>query len=176
MNGNNNSSTAPKKRMAKKRGRFNLIDFLLVLVLLLIIGALVYVFLPSSVIKNITADKSEEIQYSIEILGVDKEFLDNIKENDVVLDSVSKSNLGTVTAVDYSIQYTKLEYNEEENAGVLSPIPDKYNVIVTISATAKFEEGEGYTVNGVRIAVGEKINARFPEYVCEAYCISIPRD
>ena len=65
MNGNNNSSTAPKKRMAKKRGRFNLIDFLLVLVLLLIIGALVYVFLPSSVIKNITADKSEEIQYSI---------------------------------------------------------------------------------------------------------------
>ena len=41
---------------------------------------------------------------------------------------------------------------------------------------AKFEKGEGYTVNGVRIAVGEKINARFPEYVCEAYCISIPRD
>ena len=109
-------------------------------------------------------------------MGVEKDFIDNIKENDIVLDSVSKNNLGTVTAIDYNIQYTELKYSEAETAGVLSPVKDKYNVIVVISASAEFEEGEGYTVNGTRIAVGEKINARFPDYICEAYCISIPRD
>ncbi len=173
MNGNNNP-TPVKKPRGIKQGKFNLIDFLLIVIVILIIGALVYVFLPTSIIKNITAEKSEEIQYSIEILGVDEQFLDNINENDVVLDSVTKSNIGTVTAVDYGIQHTQLEYDGEK--GVLSPIVGKYNVIVTISATAEFEEGEGYTVNGTRIAVGEKINARFPNYVCESYCISIPLD
>ena len=153
-----------------------MIDFLLVIALLLIVFSLVYVFLPSSIIKTITADKTQEIQYSVEILGVDKEFLQKIKENDTVLDSVSKSKLGTVTAVDYSTPYKQFEYNEEENAGVLSAVEGKYNVIVTISATAKFKDGEGYTVDGVRIAVGEKINARFPDYSCEGYCIGVPRN
>ena len=157
-------------------GKFNLIDFLLIVVVLLIIGALVYVFLPTSTIRNITADKTVDIDYTIEILGVDEQFIENIKENDTVLDSVSKNSLGTVTAVDYSTQYTELKYDEENDIGVLSPVKGKYNVTVTIAATADFEAGEGYDVNGTRIAVGEKIYARFPDFVCEGYCIRVPRD
>ena len=112
----------------------------------------------------------------LELTGVDEAYIDNIVENDVVIDSVSKSNLGTVAAVDYSIQYTELAYNENESVGVLTPVAGKYNVIVTVNATAQYEQGKGYSVNGTRIAVGEKINARFPNYVCECYCISIPLD
>lgn len=171
-----NSNTSNKIRQKVKGGKFNIIDFLLIVVVLLIIGTLIYVFLPSSAIRSITADKKVNIDYAIEILGVDEEFIDNIHENDTVLDSVSKNSLGTVTAVDYSIQYTELKYSEENEAGVLSPVMGKYNVIVTVSATAEYEDGVGYTVNGTRIAVGEKINARFPDYVCEGYCISIPLD
>lgn len=171
-----NNSSSLKSTRKPKAGRFNFIDFLLVVVILLIIASLVYVFLPGSIISKITADKTVKIEYAIEIIGVDRDFIDNIKENDIVLDSVSKNGLGTVTAVDYNIQYTELKYNEDENVGVLSPVEDKYNVIVVISAMGEYEEGSGYTVNGTRIAVGEKINARFPDYVCEAYCISIPRN
>lgn len=172
MNGNNN--VPAKKTRGIKQRKFNVIDFLLIVIALLVVAALVYFFLPSTVIKTITADKSEEIQYSIEILGVDEQFLDNINEDDVVLDSVTKSNIGTVTAIDYGILHTQLKYDEENQVGVLSPVAGKYNVIVTITATAQFEDGVGYTVNGTRIAVGERINARFPNYVCESYCISIP--
>lgn len=171
-----NLNSPSKAKQKGKGGKFNIIDFLLIVVILLIIGALVYVFLPSSAIKSITADKKVDIDYAIEIIGVDEDFIDNIKQDDVVLDSISKSQLGTVTAVDYSIQYTELKYSEEEAVGVLSPVLGKYNVIVTVSATAEYEEGKGYSVNGTRIAVGEKISARFPDYVCEGYCISIPRD
>lgn len=171
-----NTKSLNKIRQKGNGGKFNIIDFLLIVVVLLIVGALIYVFLPSSMIRNITADKKVNIDYAIEILGVDEEFIDNIHEEDTVLDSVSKNSLGTVTAVDYSIQYTELKYSEENDAGVLSAIKGKYNIIVTVSATAEYEEGVGYTVNGTRIAVGEKINARFPDYVCEGYCISIPTD
>ena len=174
MKKNLNSPSKIKQKV--KGGKFNIIDFLLIAIVLLIIGTLIYVFLPSSAMRSITADKKVDIDYAIEIIGVDEEFIDNIKQDDVVLDSISKNQLGTVTAVDYSIQYTELKYSEEEEVGVLSPVLGKYNVIVTVSATAEYEEGIGYSVNGTRIAVGEKISARFPDYVCEGYCISIPLD
>ena len=171
---NDNNSSATKK--TKRKGKFNFIDFLLVLIVLAIIATLVYVFLPTSLIKRVTSDKTLEMQYTVEILGVDEQFISNIVENDTVIDSVTKSNIGTVAAVDYSMQYTELAYDEENSTGVLTPISGKYNIVVTISATAEYEEGIGYTVNGTRIAVGEKISARFPNYVCECYCISVPLD
>ncbi len=174
MNENNTAPVSNKK--ALRRRKFNVIDFLIILIVLLLIAAIVYVFLPTSVVKNWFADKTVNIQYSIEILGVDEQFLNDISENDTVIDSVTKNKLGTVTAIDYGVQYTELKYDETNQAGILSPIAGKYNVIVTITATAEFEEGEGYTVNGTRIAVGEKVSARFPKYLCEAYCISVPRE
>ena len=173
MNGNN-GSTATKASNKKKTGKFNIIDFLLIVLALLIVAAIIYVFLPDSWLRNAIADETVEIQYTIELQGVDEAFLDKISENDIVLDSVTKSNIGTVTAIDYSTQYSELKYNQQLGEGVLSIVPEKRNVIVTISATAKFTEGKGYTVDGTRIAVGEKIYVRFPNYVCEGYCISVP--
>ncbi len=172
MNVNTNSHV--KNSEDKKRGKFNLIDLLLIIIAVLVIAVIVYVFFPNSWLGNITADDTVEIQYSLEIQGVDEAFLEKINENDNVLNSVTKSNIGTVTAVDYSTQYTELKYNEQLGEGVLSVVPDKRNVIVTISAAANFTEGKGYTVNGTRIAVGEKIYVRFPDYVCEGHCISVP--
>ncbi len=164
----------PRNNGGRKKARFNIIDFLIIIVVLLLVATIVYVFLPSSWIEKISSDKTVDIQYTIEIKGIDEAFLNNIRENDTVLNSVNKGNIGTVTAVDYSTQHKQLEYNEAEQAGVLSVFPDKYDIIVTISAKAQFTENEGYTVNGTRIAVGEKISARFPDYVCEGYCISVP--
>lgn len=167
-----NKSTKKKS----KKGRFNFIDFLLIIIALLLVAGIVHVFIPKTLIGRVTADKTYDIQYTLELTGIDEAYVNKIAENDTVIDSVSKSNIGTVAAVDYSIQYTELAYNELEAVGVLTPVAGKYNVIVTINATAQYEQGKGYSVNGTRIAVGEKINARFPNYVCECYCISIPLD
>ena len=75
--------------------------------------------------------------------------------------------------MDYNTQYTELEYNEEANAGVLATYPEKYNVQVTIKATGSYTAGEGFKINNKRIAVGEKLSIRFPDFVCEGYCISL---
>ena len=171
---NNNNTSVVQKNVTRKDATFNFIDFLLIVVILLIVAALIYVFLPSSLIKGLFADDTVEIQYTIEIKGIDENFLSNVKENDVVINAVSKSNIGTVTAVDYSTQYTILEYNEASQSGVLSVVPGKYNMVITINASAHYTEGEGYTINGTRIAVGEQISLRFPSFVGKGYCISVP--
>ena len=50
---------------------------------------------------------------------------------------------------------------------------DKYNVTVTVTVLAQYEEGEGYSVGDRRIAVGEKLSLRFPNYAAEGYCIGL---
>lgn len=172
MNGNVNSSV--KNNNSKRTGGFNLIDVLLIALVLVIIASLVYVFLPSSWLRSVLADEKVDIQYTVEIQGVDESFLENIKENDVVIDSVSKGNIGTVTAIDYSTQNKRLEYNETTQSGVLAVVPEKYDMLITITVKAEYTEGEGYTVGGTRIAVGELMNLRFPNFTSQGYCISVP--
>ena len=159
----------------KKKARFNIIDLLLILIVIAMIATMIYLFVPGNIFENLSAEREQEIQYTVEILGVDQDFINNIKENDNVIDVVSKASIGTVMAVSYDTNYSELKYNEESGEGIMVSYPDKYNLIVTISAEALYNAGEGYSVDGCRIAVGEKLSLRFPDYSCEAYCIDVPR-
>ncbi len=171
---NENNNLAPHAHKRGKGRKFNVIDVLLIVAVVLVVAALVYVFLPSSLIKNLTADETKAIQYTVEFVGVDEAFLNNIQIDQVIYDSVSKSEMGKVYAVDYSHPYEELTYDENNNGvGILTPVEGKYNIQVTITATAQYKSGEGYTVGGTRIAVGEKLFAKFPNFVGEGYCIGL---
>ena len=171
----NTGGTSAISAKKKKSGRFNLIDFFLIVIILLVIATVIYVFAPFSRLKTMTQSESQTIEYTIEVLGVDEAFIDKIQEQDAVLDSVSKNAMGKVIAVDYNTKYTELQYVEQndQKVGVLAEHPTKYNLIVTITATADYMEGSGYSINGSRIAVGEKLSLRFPDYACECYCIAL---
>ena len=162
------NKTADKKA---SRGRFNFIDVLIILAVLLLGAIVVNIFLPSSLFK--TSSVERELQYTVEFVGVDEEFIDKIKENDVVHDSVSKYNVGTVIAVDKSTPYSALQYDNETKSGHLAVYEGKYNVLVTVSVVAEYHEGEGYSVGDRRIAVGEKLALRFPDYASEGYCVNL---
>ena len=161
---------------SKSRRGFNFIDVLLILFILLVIVAAVNIVSPMSVFDRFKTDSERTIEYTVEIIGVDGEFIDKIKEQDVAVDAISKYTLGTVEAVDYNTQYSELKYDEAANAGVLAVYPEKYNVLVTVKATGSYVQGEGFSINGRRIAVGEKLSIRFPDFVCEGYCISLSAD
>ena len=175
MNHSTNGTT-PIVSKKKRSGRFNLIDFIFVVIIFLLIATVVYVFAPFNWIQTWAKSQTQTIQYTVEITGVDEAFINKVKENDMVVDSISKNNLGTVSQeVDYHTKYSELNYviEDSETKGVLVEYPDRYNLIITISATADYIEGTGYTVNGCRIAVGEKMSLRFPDYACEGYCIGL---
>jgi len=160
------------KKEKGKNGRFNLIDLILVVLFLLVIAILIQGFSPFSLIKKLASDQAKEIQYTVEFSGVDSEFINRIKEEDLVINSVSKNNMGKVITVSYN-PYTEIQHVETENGveSILSEHPDKFNLHVTISATANYAQGSGYSVNATRIAVGEKLALRFPDYIAEGYCI-----
>ena len=173
----NMSNSAPKSKAKKKRG-FNFVDFLLILIALSIIAGVVYLFSPISFLRKLSEKTVGTLDYTIEVRNVDIEFIDKIKENDVVIDSVSKNTLGTVRAVDHNTKYTELDYrvsseDTSQYEGFMMEYPDKYVLAVTISAEAELLSGQGYTVNDRRIAVGEKLNLRFSDFVCEGYCVYV---
>ena len=154
--------------VAKSRaGKFNFIDILIILALLLIAAIVINIFFPLSALRRFDKSDEKQIQYTVEFLGVDEAFVDKIAENDA---------LGTVMTVDCNTHYSELKYNESDMSGWLSPYPDKYNMLVTITVTAEYNEGEGYSVGDRRIAVGEKLALRFPNYAAEGYCISLSED
>ncbi len=161
------------KKKGSRRYRFNFIDLLIILTVLLLVAIGISLFSPVSWIDKISKKDEVRIQYTVEFLGVDESLIEMIKEESLAVDSVSKNSLGRVRAVDASTPYSVLSYDEVNDAGVLSAYPDKYNVLVTIEADAKYESAEGYTINDLRIAVGEKMSLRFPDYAGEGFCISV---
>ena len=64
----------------KKKARFNVIDLLLILIVLAIIATMIYLFVPGNIFEKLSSEREQEIQYTVEILGVDQEFINNIKE------------------------------------------------------------------------------------------------
>lgn len=156
----------------KNRIRFNFIDVLIILAILLLGAIVVNLFFPNFVL-DYSKNAEKEIQYTVEFLCVDESLTDKIKENDTVVDSVSKYSVGTVMTVDRNTPYTELEYDEINGTGKLAAYENKYNVLVTISVKAEYNEGDGYSVGGKRIAVGEKFSLRFPDYAAEGYCINL---
>lgn len=175
MNNNNNHSKHPRHKGAY---RFNFVDFILVLLCVAIVAGCAYIFSPNFKIDLFNTKEAVTIQYVVEIKGVDEEFVEMIKENNAVIDSVSKNELGTVVAIDKSTKYSELSYTkiEDNYVGVLVEHPTKYNLIVTISASGEHESGSGYSINTRRIAVGEKLSLKFPNYTCECYCIALSID
>lgn len=180
MNNNPNISAAKQKNTKRK---FNIIDFLVLIIILAVVGASIYAVISWSNIKKLWSTSTVELQYTVEIRGVDKAFINNIRAGDIVTDAVSKNQLGTVDRVD-SAKYTVFDCVEKEvptedeqsstvvYEGALSEYPDKYNITVYVSSTAEYEKGIGYTINGRRIAVGEAIEMRFPEFSSVAYCVA----
>ena len=161
--------TGSFKAVKKKRGRFNAID---ALIILLVIGVIV-VFVVSRVAGSSEPGEDKKLEYTITVECVDKNFSEKINMGEHVYDSLSKILAGTVSAIKSDEAYFVYEYSEEENAIVKRTYPDKYNVEITISADAKFVDGVGYYVGGNRVAVGEKMSLRLPGCTAKGYCVGM---
>ena len=160
-----------KAETTKRKRRFNFVDFLILVFVALFIFLGVYVIKPVSLIRRWMDNETYTVEYTVEIENVDEQFIENVRIGQICLDSVSKSELGSVVDVDGNTEYVVLEYDETNEQGVLTPYPDRYNLLITVHAECTYEEGRGYFANGTRIAVGEAMALRFSDFVGEGYCI-----
>jgi len=161
----------PQSNKSGKKGRFNLVDFFLIIIIVALIAAAVSYFLPG-ISKRFAGSNDVDVVYSLEIIGVEDKFVSNISVGDVIYDASNNYAIGTVKAVE-QYAYTEYYYNEATGTVDIKEHPDLKNIVVTVSTTAIYTNGEGYSVNGNRLAVGCVYNVRFPQYATTASCIEL---
>ena len=165
--------TSGFKPIKKKKGRFNLVDFLLVLIVLAILFVVIFVVDPFSI--NLFGQEKEEVtlEYTIRIDNVESILINKIQMGDEVIDASVKSSLGYVSAVENDIPHAEPYYDVTEGAVSMKEYPDRYDLVVTVTAKAAFIDGKGYLVNGRRVAVGTPLYLMFPDYIGTGSCIGI---
>lgn len=156
-----------------KKGRFNIVDLLLILLILVIVGALLLMFDPFSLLSKNNSE-NVTLRYTVEIKNIGNELKNNIKSGDKVLNSSTGYDMGTVVAVETQDSF-EWEYIEGDEYMSKKYMTDKSDVIVTIDVKTTYEQGIGYMVDGKQIAVGVLTALRFPNFVGSGYCISIER-
>ncbi len=167
----NNEKARATKVGGGKKGRFNIVDFFLLLILAVIVAAVVLYFIPGA-FNRITATDETDITFVLEFRGVDEDFAANIKSGDAVYDSSRNYLLGNVKSVE-SYAHSQLVYNEETGTTEMKDVPGLTNLVVTVNTQAIYNYEEGYSVGGERIAVGRAYNISFPHFNGSAYCIEL---
>lgn len=162
---------AENKEITKKAlqfGKFNFVDLLIVLSILAVI---VFLFLFRDSFSS-TSGGDVKVSYTVCLSGVDAAYVNKIREGDPIFDANTGRFLGTVSAVESGREHTVFRY-DEKTGGSMEPIPDSYDVFVTVSADAVFEKTVGYSVEEKRIAVGAEYMLLFPDFAGKGYCITI---
>ena len=158
-------------KLVNKKGKFNIVDVLvIVLVCLFIFGAFV-VFDPFDWFAE--AERREvSISYVVEIKGIDNDVANNIKVGDNVLNSVTDELIGKIFELQVEPAY-EWKHVSGENEMVKVAIAGKSDVYIKIDIACVYEVGVGYIVGGQQIAVGTLVNIKLPNFVGSGYCISI---
>lgn len=156
------------KTETKKKHGINFIDIVLIIVVVAIIVAGVY-FLSHLTGAKDTGD-NVTLTYKIEVSNVDEEISTAPAVGDVVVDQVSKSELGKIIAVErepMTIELTDYIGGEMKKAEV----PGKFKVILTCESPAA-STGEKVTINSHRMGVGTGVSFRSKNFSGNGVCVA----
>ena len=158
------------KENVKPKGakKFNYVDVILLIVILVIVGVIVYTSV-APITKQILYE-SYDVEYTLQIRGVRREFNNKIREGDRVVETETLKEIGTVTSAVYSP--SKFVGTASDGRTVTSDYPGMYDVTITVRAKAETPSGM-YEINSVPVTAGKTIPFRVPDYIGEAVCVSI---
>lgn len=161
----------------KRRGLFLMMDLLLLVCILAAVLLLVLAFTPLSLFG--TRATPTEIEYTVELSGVDKSFVPLIKKGDLVTDAETGSVLGTIEEIKVREYEKYIEMAQPDpsldNAYVVrkETNEDLSTLTLTILVTADYYSGEGYKAEECRIAVGREYEMIFQGYTQSGVCLSV---
>ena len=158
---------------ARKKYRFNIIDVLLILTIIVSVAAIVFLYFYDGAEKGNKDDgEMVEIIYTVE----QKAFPDLLRNKINIGDSVSDAE-GNVIGNVIDREYTDAVYSGIDSEGNFFeeeyPGKKRINVKVRVSALAELDENGFYTVNGRLIGRGQTLELCFPYYTGEMECVTI---
>ncbi len=154
-----------KKDILKK----SLSDFLAVLILIMIFSFVIIVFLSLTGFSS--TENGDTVTYEILIKDIKNEVAQNISNEDSVIDSVGKYQIGRVSKVEIFPSEISLP-DKSGKKYIKKKNPYKSDIKVTVTAKAKTDEND-ISINGYKLKVGKKMYLRFPYFVGEGVCISV---
>ena len=165
---------------SQKSWRFNFLDVVILLVILLFVASMVILYIPR-VTDLLGSDGNKNIVYTVVFHGVDVN--SEISDQQRVVDKKSEQVLGMVdgspeTEDCYESVRTEVTDESGKTSTVLrcEKVDGKIDLIVTITATATYADGKGYEINGNRIAVGREYEMVFPGFTATGTCIAVSEE
>ncbi len=158
--------------MKTRKLRINGMDLVILLVLAAAVCLLLYVFVWSDKGEVSQSGEKAEIEYVVELSGLEEQFADRIKEGEPVLDAVLRGSMGAVFGTPESITAERINMDIDSGRLVSSTYPGRVNMYITIRAEADVTERE-YSIAGQPVYVGAKLSLLFPGMKCDGYCIKI---
>lgn len=164
-----------KVKNPKKNGRFNFIDACLLIIILAVTVSLVAYFLPG-ITSYFISENQYTIVYEIEFKGVDSEVAKNIKTGSgtPVYDATYNYEIGkikgSVSYEPHKVLVNSGELTGNTYVGKYEEVPGLVDVKITVEGLANHNYSDGYTINGVRVAVGKQFNIRFAGFSGTGYC------
>ncbi|MBE6664787.1 MAG: DUF4330 family protein [Ruminococcaceae bacterium] len=161
----------------RKKARFNWIDALIVIFILAVIATAAYFLIGS--FKPDENQGGEDFKIEIRIENVKKESLESLESlsllqpETVVKDAVTGEEIGKI----FSVRTEKSRYYgglvEDENGYTLGTAEseDEYDVYITISTDAEQDSRGIYTVNGIRMLIGETVHFKIKSFAATAYIV-----
>ena len=162
-----NEMNTKKPRERKKAWRLNILDVVILLLAAFFVTLLVMYFFPKTA-DALSGEETYDITYTVVFYGIENDIGDDsdiaygIVDNLQVVDKETGEVIGLINGTPSSNNYYENEIRDEGGVPVLEKVEysDRINLTVDITAKATYSEGEGYTVNGTRIACGREYDLR----------------
>lgn len=161
----------------EKRARgINIVDVALIVVMLCLVLVAVEYFTSFSL--SGIGGTTRMIEYTLEFESVNGEMAQNVVTGNTVLSASGHKSLGKISAVS---EQPAVAYVYDPTAGALEarelPVDaqghTRVRLRVTVKTEASYREGDGFSVNGVRISIGDSVGVGMEGFSGSGKCVSI---
>lgn len=160
----------------KKKTRFNVIDALVVLLIIAFALGAAYFIMTAKNSRDIS-QYNKQVVYTVRISGVSADYLDRFSEQDEVFDSKTFASIGKITKITSEntvANSNKAVLGEDGSYSVKQGrYDDKYDIYVTISATADIDNRNVIYVGEQRINVGACVYFRCKGFAATTYITDV---
>lgn len=153
--------------MRVRKAKFNVVDLVIIIVIVLILLFGIYKYITDF---SSFGTESVSITYVIEVDQIDNTYTGNVSIGDTVFDADTGNKIGTVVSTESTkAMYTGADSNGEQ---VVSEMPDKSNLFITIKADADYSDNE-YTISNSEVYVGKTLSVELPNLFCTGSCVNL---
>ena len=142
----------------KNKIKFNFVDFVIVIAVVLI------AFAGWMILGNKSSSGTgKDFTYEILFREVTKEVAESVQEGADIFDGVKIINIGTISDVSYK-ECTKYQINTLTGEYVNVNVPDRYDLTVKVAASGNCDDMSCF-VNEYEIFVGKRVDAKSVGFV-----------